>query len=259
MTKDVRTELLLQLKRKSNYIVFLMLIVLIVLCINLINKEYMYLVKTDKLEQYFDSKMSPIVNGLMLWFILFSSTLFIYYGFFMARYGEKENCTWLRKVTFDLKKIIHAQYLFFSILLLSAVVLMLVISNIVSLNIEGIDMLRKTWSVMGMRLIGKKILCIFIMAYISFTAGRIISYITKKTIFGMLICLVVDQFVIVKSWLTTALEYRVFSDVKYYIVTGEYSFTDFNEFLIFTGAILILFFSYVIMIKIADMRYSHEE
>ena len=85
-----------------------------------------------------------------------------------------------------------------------------------------------------------------------------IGYIFNSKVLAVIACLVVDQLLIVNSWLTTAFINRLFDDAQYYVTTsGKVALDSINEGVIWIGVIGVAVIIRLAVVYFANRRYCN--
>ena len=171
------------------------------------------------MDRFFNAEFPPVLNAILLMLLLLSNTFFVFWGFLAVKYDEKECCMDLRKLTFDEKKIVQHQYewagIMLSIFLLVSCIACVVLRIMINAKLGSKFEIEISGDLIGRFVL--KIVCIVIMAAISLTIGRIIAYLFRNIVIGVILCLVLDQVIVAKSWLMSGFVYRIYNDIDCFI------------------------------------------
>ncbi len=257
MNRCGKTEFLIQKKRKSMIWVAIGAVIILIMYGRGMCREVSFLQESGNMDIYYNADFPPVLNGLLLMLLLISNTFFLFWGIFSIKYDRQEMCNEMRCITFNRREIVKYQYMWAGIIqfyfLLSAAIGYVCIQITVDKKLNG-----DTGFVMNGMIFWKilmKAVCIFIMAFISLTIGRIIVSCFKNTVVCIAIGLFIDQVLMAKAWLMTGFVYRIFEDNKCFISVGEYTSEEIPVPLVYVIAIGIAVLLFYIMLEVEEKRH----
>lgn len=261
MKNTLRTEWKIQKASRMNYIFLIAFVIFLILCLNGIKRENDFFVESVSAQgQYVVNNISPVLNAVILFAMLFLDSLFLFWGCYITKHDEQENCYWQRAMISTPRNILKTQYKMFLVVAISFIFIVLVVGSAAGYVFENelVDHFILVSGSSGLFLLGQKVLCVGIMAYVSYSFGRMIGYIFNSKVLAVIACLVVDQLLIVNSWLTTAFINRLFDDAQYYVTTsGKVALDSINEGVIWIGVIGVAVIIRLAVVYFANRRYCN--
>ena len=120
MKNTLRTEWKIQKASRMNYIFLIAFVIFLILCLNGIKRENDFLVETVSAQgQYVVNNISPVLNAVILFAMLFLDSLFLFWGCYITKHDEQENCYWQRAMISTPRNILKTQYKLFLVVAIS--------------------------------------------------------------------------------------------------------------------------------------------
>lgn len=247
----IKSELLLQILKPSTYLIIILFILLNVYISKIMHNEILFRIEQHSLGNVTSSSFPPCINSFMLMEILMGSTIFTIIGGLIVRYDCNNKCLWMRATTFGYSNVMVAKVLWGGILSFIISVL-----SIVAGYINQVYLLRKyfdhvyEFSNSNIRALLGKLVAMLLVLLISYMCGMIIGNNIHNTGITVVLCFLLDQFVLAKSWLYTVYVYRQFSDVNLMVSAPRAYLSDISYILIALGIFTLVAIVYIIAIKI---------
>lgn len=257
-----KTEYYIQVKKKSQWLIALMFMLMQILFCKSSYRYWDYIEEFGNVDEIYSAEFPPILNSMLLLILSLYIVFFMLWGIFMIKYDNKENCIYQRSLTFDMKKIIWCQYEWIGLNIVYIIVMSIIGSSVVQVMINQTTgkSLNFKFTIAFLYKLLLKFTVIVIVFIFAFTIGRIVANLVKNIILDVAICAITSYFLIPRSWIYKRIVMRLFEDSKYQVVLAE-DVPDSNVPVIvdMAVAVLICMIMYVLMLKLSDKRWMYEK
>lgn len=255
------SEYLIQLKKKSFIMILLLSIVAEVSMFYGMYRELLFLIEDNRESLFVNSEFPPVLNAIIYELTLFLCTFFVFWGLFSVKYDKKENCISLRRITYDVRKLVRCQYEWGGIMLLYFLIIAMLGSFVVQHRfnqIVGQDLSYTfTWNMCNKLII--KIICLATICFLAISIGKLIAYLVKNVVWQVVIALLIDQVVIGKSWITTEFVSRVFADSRCFVTNVSEPHLTISKGIAIAAAICLSLVLYLLVIYLSEKVMVDEE
>ncbi|NLN41800.1 MAG: hypothetical protein GX160_07450 [Clostridiales bacterium] len=210
---NIKTEFILQLKKCSTWVFFLIEFILLSYSIELTRNELLFLIAENRIKISYE--FPPFINSGMLFVLLFGSTIALLWGILNIHYDYKYKSHIIRSCLFDWANVLTSKAIiaFYFSLFISLVT---TLSSIVSQNIWNHSTPAHAMPIQNSQInyIILKFLCLLLMLWISTLIGMVIGSLVHKTGVSIVIAMIFDQFILSKTILFSGFVYIIFSDAE---------------------------------------------
>ena len=256
-----KTEYNIQFRKKSFIILMFVLTVFEFLLFLAMDNSFDFLILTNKTETFSESTFPPVLNAILYELALLLPTFFVFWGFFSVKYDQNSRCNVLRAISFDCKKTVKCQYEWGIYMMLYFILVGIGVSfywqNKFNDYIGGAYEFVCSFDFIVKLLY--KILCIALVSTISISAGKLVAYLNRNIVVSLILCLVIDQIVLGKSWVNNGMVLGTFSDSKCFITAGDTINVSLPLGAFFALGAALAFGLYEAVIYLTNKRYVIEE
>lgn len=250
-SQAIKSEFLVQLLKPSIYIVIVIFILLELFTFKSLYNELLFLIKENKMSGILSAVFPPAVNSCILMSTLTGGTIFTLLGGLSIRYDYSNKCVCMRASTYGYPKILQAKVLW-GVLFSEVVSIISTVAGYLSQIYINNKQPEYAYKLMlsDIGLLFSKLLTLIIVLTVSYMVGMFIGNMIHHTGLTVILCLVVDQLLLAKSWLYTAYVYRQFSDSVLMTKTPTANLASYSSTVIALIIFAIVILTYLISTRV---------